>query len=242
MQQLLKVLCDTENLANSTSKEWAAIISSAQDNREDYCKVLKGKTLFSALYGTYTVALHGLEKVIKDSTTHQVDSFKEVQRRKRHCIFKALKSKSKLYYDRQSVGQSVLVSGTHLGTATYFSHSLFDYFLRQLQVCWCGAPYLTRSQVCTFQFLPGIASAAFLRSESYGTHKHSLLSQFLRLAQPGRPGSCFYFRQEQGSPVIPPWHLVFKAVLSRSSLYSPKRTAQRTPLLTVPPLLHGRLA
>jgi hypothetical protein len=37
-------------------------------------------------------------------------------------------SKSKLYYDRQSVGQSVLISGTHLGLATNFSHSLFHYF------------------------------------------------------------------------------------------------------------------
>jgi hypothetical protein len=34
------------------------------------------------------------------------------------------KSKSKLYYDRQSVGQSVLVSGTHLEPATNFSFSL----------------------------------------------------------------------------------------------------------------------
>jgi hypothetical protein len=62
IQQLLKVLCDGENLANSTpisvgeSKEWAAIISSAEDNREDNCKVLKGKTLFSTLYGTYSDA------------------------------------------------------------------------------------------------------------------------------------------------------------------------------------------
>jgi hypothetical protein len=35
-----------------------------------------------------------------------------------------IKSKSKLYYDRQSVGQSVLV-GAHLGLATYFYHSRF---------------------------------------------------------------------------------------------------------------------
>jgi hypothetical protein len=32
------------------------------------------------------------------------------------------------------------------------------------------------------QFLPGIASAAFLRSESHGTHGHILLSLFLRLS------------------------------------------------------------
>jgi hypothetical protein len=37
---------------------------------------------------------------------------------------------------------------------------------------------LTRSRVCSDQFLPGIASAAFLRSESHGTHEHSLLSIF----------------------------------------------------------------
>jgi hypothetical protein len=42
MQQLFNVLCDIENLANSTpisigeSKEWAAIIASAENNPEDY--------------------------------------------------------------------------------------------------------------------------------------------------------------------------------------------------------------
>jgi hypothetical protein len=57
--------------------------------------------------------------------------------------------------------------------------------------------------VCAFLLLPAIASAAFLRSESHGTHEHSLLSLFLRLPQPGGPSSCIYFPQEQGSPVIP---------------------------------------
>jgi hypothetical protein len=60
----------------------------------------------------------------------------------------------------------------------------------QFRVCWCGAPSLTRSRVRTFQFLPGIASASFLRSESHETHVHSLLSLFLRLPPPGGPGSC----------------------------------------------------
>jgi hypothetical protein len=35
-----------------------------------------------------------------------------------------MKLKLKLIYDRQSVGQSVLVSGTHLGPVTNFSFSL----------------------------------------------------------------------------------------------------------------------
>jgi hypothetical protein len=48
--------------------------------------------------------------------------------------------------------------------------------------------------------------------------EHNLLSIFLRLPQPGGPGSCIYFPQEQGSPVIPPgigllnqslWNLLF---------------------------------
>jgi hypothetical protein len=36
-------------------------------------------------------------------------------------LVSGVKSKSKLYYNRQSVGQSVLMSGTHLGPVTNFS-------------------------------------------------------------------------------------------------------------------------
>jgi hypothetical protein len=42
------------------------------------------------------------------------------------CQNSKTKSQSKLYYDRQLVGQSVFVSGTHLGPATNFS-PLFHY-------------------------------------------------------------------------------------------------------------------
>jgi hypothetical protein len=79
----------------------------------------------------------------------------------------------------------------------------------QLRICWCGAPSLSRSRVYIFQLLLGIARAAFLRSESHGTHdEHILLSLFLRLSQPGGPGSCIYFLHEQCGPVIPPGHWV----------------------------------
>jgi hypothetical protein len=101
------------------------------------------------------------------------------------------KSKSKLYYDRRSVGQSVLVSGTHLGPATNFSSSLIIF--RQLRVCWCGATSLTRSRVCSFQFLPSTASTAFLKSESHGTHEHILLSLFLRLPPTWRARFLYLF-------------------------------------------------
>jgi hypothetical protein len=43
-------------------------------------------------------------------------------------------SKSKSHYDRQSVGQSFLVSDTHLEPATTFSPSLFNFLSRQFRI------------------------------------------------------------------------------------------------------------
>jgi hypothetical protein len=70
-------------------------------------------------------------------------------------------TKPRLYYGRWSVSQPDLVSGTHLGPATNFTSSLIIFW--QLRICLCGAPSLTRSWICSFQLLMGIASAAFLR-------------------------------------------------------------------------------
>jgi hypothetical protein len=53
---------------------------------------------------------------------------------------RAPNSKSQLYYGRQSVGQSVLVSGTHLGPATSFRHSLFDFFVESFRFVDVGRP------------------------------------------------------------------------------------------------------
>jgi hypothetical protein len=64
------------------------------------------------------------------------------------CWDLSQKSKAKLYYDRQSVGQSLLVSGTHLGPAT---NSSKNFFFRNLRVSYCGAPSLTRGRVCNLQ-------------------------------------------------------------------------------------------
>jgi hypothetical protein len=143
--------------------------------------------------------------------------------------------KFKLICYRRSVGQSILLSGSHLEPMTRFLFSVFSQsqsyittnsqsaslpwcqapiwdlwpifpllsliIFRQLRFCQCGAPSLTRSWVCSFQFLPGIANAASRRPESHCTHEH-ILSLFLRLPQPGWSRSCIYFPQEQGSPVI----------------------------------------
>jgi hypothetical protein len=72
-----------------------------------------------------------------------------------------------------------------------------DFFL-------CGAPSLTRSFVCGFQFFLGIANAVFLGSEFHEIHEHIPFSLFLRLSQPGGPSSCIYFTQEESIPVMAP--------------------------------------
>jgi hypothetical protein len=108
---------------------------------------------------------------------------------KTDCSFAAewtYESDPELYYDRRSVGQSILVSSPHLGLMTRFL-LLSDN---------CGFVD------CTIAAL--FASAVILRSESRGAHDHILLSQIWDSPQPGRPGPCIYIPQEQGGPVILP--------------------------------------
>jgi hypothetical protein len=94
MKLLFKVVCDIEDLADFTlasvgqSGIRAAIISS-EENRENYCKSLRGKILFSALYGPYTVTLIKLKAVLesKHQTGQQQmqdNGLQEVRSRKRH--------------------------------------------------------------------------------------------------------------------------------------------------------------
>jgi hypothetical protein len=54
---------------------------------------------------------------------------------------------SELIYDRQSVGQSVQVSGAHLGPVTNFSFAM-KFLFRHLRFCKFVAPSLTRGRVC----------------------------------------------------------------------------------------------
>jgi hypothetical protein len=101
LKKLFNVLGDTEGVAAYTpasvgdSEQWSAIVNSAEENRQNICKALSGKILFSTLYGTYTVAFHELKAVLKasiiasqsktpKSAATQEDGFKEVRRRKRH--------------------------------------------------------------------------------------------------------------------------------------------------------------
>jgi hypothetical protein len=49
--------------------------------------------------------------------------------------------------------------------------------VRQLRVCWCGAPSLMKGRVCRLQLLLDLASAVIFGSESRGTREHILLPQ-----------------------------------------------------------------
>jgi hypothetical protein len=136
------------------------------------------------------------------------------------------KSKSKLYYDRRSVGCQAPI--WDLRPISLLRSIIF----RQLRISWCGAPSLTRSRVCSFQLLLGITSAASLMSESDRTHEHILLSLFLRLPQPGRPGSCTYFYEEHGSPVIPPATGLFGFMKLKLKLIYDRRSVGKSLLVS----------
>jgi hypothetical protein len=108
-RQLYSGSCAIEDVAGYTpavvgeSAEWTAIVSSAEENRASYCKALTGKTVFSALYGTYTVTLKELKSLMKASTTAgrttekpaQNEGFQEVRRRKRHNTTEAAPTSKK---------------------------------------------------------------------------------------------------------------------------------------------------
>jgi hypothetical protein len=96
--------------------------------------------------------------------------------------------KSKLRYDRRSVGQS-------WRQACSWGEDQIFITVRQLWVCWCGTPSLTRGRVCRLQLLLALASAVILGSFTVSGS---------RLSQPGRPGPHICIPQEQGDPVIPP--------------------------------------
>jgi hypothetical protein len=89
--------------------------------------------------------------------------------------------KLKLIYDWRSVGQSVLVSGSHLETMTRFFCLSDDCGFLDV-----GALSLTRGWVCNLlvQLLLGLARAVTLGSKSRRNHDHILLSH-LRLPQLG---------------------------------------------------------
>jgi hypothetical protein len=86
-------------------------------------------------------------------------------------------------YNRRSVGQSLLPSGSPLEPLTIFVFSVW-----QLWVSWYRAASLTRGWVCNLlvHLLLGFARAANLGSKSRRTNDYILLFH-MRLLQPGGP-------------------------------------------------------
>jgi hypothetical protein len=109
-----------------------------------------------------------------------------------------LSSRSELYYDRRSVGQSVLVSSPHLGLMTRYLLLLDSCgFVDMRRPLWWEDGSVDYNCCCLRQ-----------RSHSqervpWGSWPHFTVSN-LRLPKPGGPGPCIYIPQEQGDPVIPP--------------------------------------
>jgi hypothetical protein len=77
---------------------------------------------------------------------------------------------------RPLVGQSVLVSTPPPPPPIWGPRPIFV-TVRQLWVCWCAAPFLTRRRVCRLQLLVVLVSAVIFASESRGSHDHILLTQ-----------------------------------------------------------------
>jgi hypothetical protein len=104
---------------------------------------------------------------------------------------------------RPTVSQPIRLGVRHpSGTHDQFFFPL-EILFRQLRVCYFVTPSLTRGRVCNLLLVMVLASAVPLGSESHGTQDHILLSQFLRLPQPGGPSPRIYIPQEQGGPDIP---------------------------------------
>jgi hypothetical protein len=86
------MLCDIENAVGYTSAAvgqrngWAIIISSVE-NFKNYCKYLRRKRLFSALYESYKGTLIEVKGLLE--TKHQDDGSKEDRSRKRHTTSEA---------------------------------------------------------------------------------------------------------------------------------------------------------
>jgi hypothetical protein len=92
-----------------------------------------------------------------------------------------------------TVSRPVRLGVRHPSRTRYQFFFFLEIFFRLLRVCYFVAPSLTRRRVCNLLLLLVLASAVPIGSEYLGTQDHILLSQFLRLLQPG--GSLIYIPQ-----------------------------------------------
>jgi hypothetical protein len=115
--------------------------------------------------------------------------------------------------DRRSVGQSILVSSTLLGSETriLLLSDCCGFFL-------CGAPSLTRGRMCRLQLLLVLASAVIVVFKSRGTHDCIFLSQIRESPQPGGRGPLIYIPRERSGPVIVQVRVTLRRAVYRHSV------------------------
>jgi hypothetical protein len=77
--------------------------------------------------------------------------------------------------------------------------------VRQLRVCWCGAPCLIRRWVCRLRLLLVLASTVILESESRGTHDRIFSVSHSR-PQTWRARSPYFHSPGAGRPSYTPRH------------------------------------
>jgi hypothetical protein len=78
LQQEYKVLGDLVSLACCTaasvgeSEKWVRTVDAAENDKASLVKILKGKSLYTAVYGTYTVTLKELKAILEGSATKNI--------------------------------------------------------------------------------------------------------------------------------------------------------------------------
>jgi hypothetical protein len=143
-------------------------------------------------------------------------------------------SKSKVCYDRRSVGQAVLVSSTHLWPKARFS-LLSD----SCEFVYMGRPLWWEDRSVVYNCCwPSPASYSQVRvprdSWPYFTVSDS------KLLQPERPGRRIYIPQKKGGPVIPPsivfpFRRLLRLIGLRWKVFEPASTRGNTRLSTNSP-------
>jgi len=80
IERVLKTLSDIVSLASCTpvkvgqGEDWSRIVETAQEDRKNLCAILRGKRLFSALYGVYCLTLANLKAVLQNSVGRETET------------------------------------------------------------------------------------------------------------------------------------------------------------------------
>jgi hypothetical protein len=151
------------------------ILSRVRDSVTNYCGLLASIVGFIGRYFTFTLNYNSSDTfcVLSYFTSELLASLRNPSLTSVLRLTSALRqsqSQSHIATDGQSVSKSWC-------RAPIWAHDQIFITVWHLRSCYCGAPSLTRGQVCLLHMLLALSSAVFLGSQSLGTHDHILLSQ-----------------------------------------------------------------